>query len=121
MTIVIRKHQQKLLEADVRRRRFVDPLAAMMEKLWPEQCERLGREGVRLRIEAGLEKAAGHGIREQTNMTRYVHLVFLLDDEDFDTAPGTEWAGTILAWKCGENMKLAALEKRAQDEALKRS
>ncbi len=48
--------------------------------------------------------------------------MFILGREDYDKAAETGWAGTILNWhEAGEELKLAALEKRCEIEFEKRN
>ena len=50
-----------------------------------------------------------------------VGLMFILEREDYDVAAETGWAGKILNWhEAGEELKLAALEKRSEIEFEKR-
>lgn len=98
---------------------YLRELTDSMAGTYPEVLQRLGRNGVRKRIESGIKRAVALGIERQANVLRYVHLLFVLDRDDIDSAPETAWAGTILGWTgADENLKLSALEKRAQQEQL---
>jgi len=70
-------------------------LVAHAERLWPERCERMGRETVRQWVRAGVRRARGCGIEAEYDLSRFVDLLFLLG-RDFDTDPAAAWAGEIL-------------------------
>jgi hypothetical protein len=112
--------RQKQIEAFEEDRLLTSMYEAMFAS-WPDECSALGRSGVQDRIRAGIVKAKEYAIREQENVRRFIHLIFLLNREDFDTAPETEWAGKMLRWPdADEFLRLAALEKRAQIEMTKK-
>lgn len=88
-----------------------------MSKAFPEQADALGPDGTSRWVETGVQRCAELGIVKRENVTRFVHLMFLLGRENFDSAPETSWAGAILGWSnAEEDLKLAALEKRAEIE-----
>lgn len=117
--LVIRNQQMSVFEkaaTENRFNRFYDNLA----RIYPHVAARLGAEGVRARAQRAMDRAESHGFRERENIEAFVHIAFLLDREDFDTAPETQWAGQILAWENADAYtKIAALEKRIQDDAMK--
>jgi len=89
-------------------------------RAYPEKVKDLSQDDLRNRIWHGIEKARGYGFKQRSNMERYVHLMFILDREDFDTAPETEWAGQILGWEdADEDIKMNALEKRVRDDKIR--
>jgi len=110
--LVIRKAQLQALQEDLKKRQ----VAELMRKTWPEECEQLGPAGLQPWIDLGFQKASSYDMHDPAEAVRFIHLMFALG-EDFDTAPETAWAGTILHWAGASNeLKLAALEKRAEDE-----
>ena len=116
----INKEQMGIFEEDYFRRR-IEKICHVMAKVYEDAAVELGADGVERRVRLAIEQAKEHGIEEPLNKERYVHLMFFLDREDFDTAPETEWAGQILGWPdADEHLKIAALEKRAQEEAINR-
>ncbi len=111
---VLRKEQLECF-GEGAKQRFIDQLRTMMATIYPQESAKIGLEGVRSRVENGMEQAMHHAITEQNNIRRYIHLMFLFETDELDTSPETEWAARILAWKdADEYMKLAALEKRAR-------
>jgi len=117
--LVIRKPQMSVLEKNTSENHF-DSLCRNLERIYPDVAERLGSDGVRDRALRAIERAKTHGFKENENIEAYVHIVFLLDREDFDTSSETAWAGQILEWEnADEFTKIAALEKRIQDDAMK--
>lgn len=95
---------------------YLNRLRELMTKCWPNQCEALGEDKLTDRLKLGMQKAEGYGFRDQNYATRFIHLVFLLDMEDFDVSPETPWAQQVLGWEdASEVLRLAALEKYAQE------
>ena len=90
--------------------------AALLPGVWPELCAKLGPDGVQGWVDLGFQRAREHRIHKRENLTRYVHLMFMLGDKDFDRNPALDWAATLLGWGGKEGLKLAALEKRARDQ-----
>ncbi len=112
----IRGEQMKAFQGDSEIRK-IDEMCKMLPEMYPGLCLALGGEGVRRWAVKGLEKAHSYGIGKFGNCMRYIHLMFILVNEDFDTDPKTSWAGAILGWKnADEGLKIAALEKRARME-----
>ncbi len=111
--LIVRKEQFEAIKVSA----YMSYLLKTIRKAWPQQCRELGDDGVVNRIQKCLERADSHGITKTNNKTRFVKLAFLLDRDDFDTAAETQWAATILGWESGsENLKMSALEKRAEIE-----
>ena len=103
---------------DDQRRKAMKRLCGLLPDLWPGLCITLGADGVSEWVDKGFEKAKAYGLPSVDGGTRYVHLMFMLVNPDFDTDERTSWAGTILNWKgAPEGLKLAALEKRARQVA----
>lgn len=91
-------------------------LRELMKKCWPDQCQELGEEKLAERLKLGIQKAEDYGFRDQNYSTRFIHLIFLLNMEDFDVSPETPWAKQVLGWEdASDVLKLAALEKYAQE------
>ena len=118
LMLEVRPDQIKAFRDDAERK-YVTKLCGVLPSIWPGLCITLGDKGLREWVEKGLAKAKDYGIETIANRTRYVHLMCMLVNPDFDTDPKTAWAGTILGWKAPEGLKLAALEKRARLEAEK--
>ena len=113
----IREEQFEALQKSA----YMNYLLKTFRQRWPEKCRQLGGEGLIHRIESCLARAEAHGITKANNKTRFINLAFLLDCDDFDTAEETPWAQTILGWESGsENLKMSALEKRAELEMERR-
>lgn len=71
-------------------------LVAHAQRVFPEQCERMGEPAVRERVRAGMAAARRWGIEGQYDVSRYVDLLFLLGP-DFGADDGCPWARPILA------------------------
>ncbi len=111
--LIIRKKQFEAIKVSA----YMTYLLRTVRKTWPDQCRELGDDDLVKRIEKCLERADSHGITKTNNKTRFINLAFLLARDDFDTAAETQWAATILGWESGsENLKMSALEKRAEIE-----
>jgi len=118
--LVIRDGQLGKIEKEIKEDQFKKRLFEAMPKAWLAKCAALGENGLKARIDSGIKKALSQNIQKHDNITRYIHLMFLLGREDFDTAPKTSWAGQILAWEnASEEFRLAAVEKRAKTEFAK--
>lgn len=76
--------------------RFERQMLAQLRKVWPEQCEERGEEGVRRSIRAGLERARSYGFSRGNDVARYIHLMYAVTD-DFDTHERVPpWVGRLL-------------------------
>lgn len=116
----IRKGQIEAFESDAVRRK-IEEMCGVLPGMYPGLCLALGDAGVRRWASKGLEKARSYGMRKVETSMRYIHLMFMLLDEDFDANPKTPWAAAILGWKnAAEGLKIAALEKRARVEIERR-
>lgn len=92
--------------AQAARKRFEDRMVRSIRRLFPEVWKKAGEERTRARIRFGIERAARHGIEEDRDVRRYIHLMLRCGD-DFDS---TAWAREILAEKDAEpNDKMADL------------
>ena len=115
--LVIRKAQWEALDKVIRKDDLSSRLQAVMTGTYPDECVRIGEQGVRERIEKGIKQAHAHGIRKPANITRYIHLMFLFKTDDLDTDSSMDWARHILEWEdADEDFRLAALERRGQKE-----
>jgi len=118
--LVIRDGQLGEIEKEMKEDQFKRRLLKAMQKAWPARCAALGENGLKAWINSGVKRALNQNIKNHNNITRYIHLMFLLGREDFETAPETSWAGQILAWQnASEEFRLAAVEKRAKTELAK--
>lgn len=82
-----------------------------------EEVAAAGVDAVCARVEAALERAEALGFTEPAEQGRFAELRLLLGDA-FDATP---WASAILAWDRPSEVKLSALEARAQREQLRRA
>jgi hypothetical protein len=115
--LVIRKAQWDAIDKTIRVDNFHSHLQAVMTRTYPDECTRIGDEGVRERIEKGIKQTRAHQIHKPANIARYIHLMFLFATDDLYTSPDTYWARHILEWDdADEDFKLAALERRGQKE-----
>lgn len=76
-----------------------------------EQHPDLDPADIKKQVHESAGLARKHGIKSLANVERFIRLTFDLQ--------GKSPAATILNWEAHEDMKMAALEKRAQEEALK--
>ena len=103
----IRQSQYEVFEQG-----FNDGLLETMRQIYPRICRSLGDRCARERVDRGIADAKAHGVLEQENHERYVHLLFSFDRDELDQP----WAKTIIGWDTGEFRRLAALERRASIE-----
>ena len=92
LMLVIRDAQLREFER-VAVRRFAARMTVHVEKAWPEECRRLGLAFTAARVQAAVERAMGHGVVSEYDIGRFVHLVFALDNLEFDRE---EWAARVL-------------------------
>ncbi len=92
--LVIRDAQLEALRAPARAQRVALAAARLRERHGPALAQQ-SDTALRALCERGLAAAARHGCVLPDDEERYLDLVVLLG-EDFDTAPGTRWAGEIL-------------------------
>ncbi len=113
----IREKQLEKLDRVFEEQNIPAQMATLLTRSFPETCAELGKDGLMRRIARGRELAEQYGIQQFPNVVRYINLMFILEREDYDVAAETDWAGTILNWlEAGEELKLAALEKRCEIE-----
>lgn len=98
--MIIRRQQKQAL-AQQAMRNFQQRMYAHVNKVFLEDCERMGEQAVRELISKGTARAAEYGIETEYDVARYIDLMFILC-EDFNTNPRLPWAGRILN---DENMK----------------
>jgi hypothetical protein len=111
----IRPEQWEALTAYAARN-FIDSACRHFKGVRPDDCDKLGEEGLRERVARGLEKAKGYGITLERDVLGYINLMFLWGD-DFDTDPAIDWARPILAWSpCDGSVKANALIGRSNRE-----
>jgi len=95
-------------------------LLPIVQKVHPMVSGRLGASGTERRIITAVRQAKRLSIEAPENRVRFVHLAFALDSDTLDTAPETRWVPEILGWlDADEELKLAALEKRARKEIMR--
>ena len=113
----IREKQLEELDRVFEEQNIPAQMAGLLKRSFPKACADLGEAGVMARIARGRALAEQYGIQQFPNVVRYINLMFILEREDYDVAPETGWAGKILNWyEAGEELKLAALEKRCEIE-----
>lgn len=64
-----------------------------VQRVWPDECDRLGRADVPKLVSEAVHRAEQHGLRFERDLGRFVHLVFALEDPVFDTRA---WAAELL-------------------------
>ena len=74
---------------------FIGRVAEHVQKVFPEQCEKLGQEGVRIKIAHCIKQAATYGIVNEPDVSNYIDLAFAFG-RNFDGDDKQAWAGRIL-------------------------
>ena len=80
---VLRREQLDLLAEVYTSQKFEERLIESARENWPEECNALGDVGLRRRILNGVCRATEYGFSEESEVSRYINLVFLWGD-DFD-------------------------------------
>ncbi len=76
-------------------RDFEARMVVHLQRFFPEDCQRLGADGVRELIRHGVAGAAGYGIVSEHDVTLYLNLTVALG-RDFDRDPLLPWARAVL-------------------------
>ncbi len=92
--LTIRNAQLAVL-AEARFEHYVDELAGLVARHWPEEFSAMGMEGARRLAEDAVVKAERYEIRGEAEVARYLNLMLALG-RDFDRDPRYPWAGAIL-------------------------
>ena len=111
----IRKQQFEAL-AQYARKQYVDRMAVLMRRLYPQECGQLGDEATRLRISSAVDQAKEFDIVENADVQRFIQMTFQWGPQ-FATLP---WASRILAMKqmtAAKRMNSLAMASGAQLEA----
>ena len=118
--LVFRREQVQIFETQVQNA-FVEQICRMMQNACPEECDRIGNERVRQRVEIGIEQAKARSLQDEQNIIRYVQLLFLFQTDELGQTLETAWAQNIFAWEdAGEDLIMAALEKSAQQALIQK-
>jgi hypothetical protein len=80
---VLRREQLDVLAEVYTAQKFEERLMETMRANWPEECGALGEIGLRRRIMNGVCRATEYGFSEESEIGRFMNLIFLWGD-DFD-------------------------------------
>jgi hypothetical protein len=80
---VLRREQLDVLADVYTAQKFEERLMETMRANWPEECVALGEIGLRRRIMTGVCRATEYGFSEESEIGRFMNLIFLWGD-DFD-------------------------------------
>jgi hypothetical protein len=83
--LVIRQAQLTVFREHLRDK-FRLKAAAHLRENFPEECEKLGEEGVRDRVSSGLARCEQYGLPEKFQILQFLNLTMLLGP-DFDKEP----------------------------------
>jgi hypothetical protein len=75
---------------------FISRVAEHVGEFFPEECKRLGDEGVRTKIAYCIKRAATYGIVTEPEVCKYVDIAFAFGRR-FDQNPKFPWATRILS------------------------
>lgn len=86
---VLRREQLDVLAEVYTAQKFEERLIESVRQTWPKECAELGESGLRRRILNGVCKATEYGLGEESEISRFVNLIFLLGDnfDDVDERP----------------------------------
>ncbi|MCP4246454.1 MAG: hypothetical protein GY778_05335 [bacterium] len=93
MFVVRQRHLEALAEASLDG--FEDRMVVHLRARFPRECEEIGEEEVRCRIQDGIERAGRYEIRSERDVARFIRFKFGIGP-DFDTSRKTRWAAAIL-------------------------
>jgi len=92
--LTIRQEQLKAFAKAVERN-LECRLHTHAERLWPADCQRLGKQTVRQWIRQAIRRAGGYGIDDEYDLSRFVDLMFMVGPS-FDTDEASAWIGQAL-------------------------
>lgn len=111
--LLIRKSQLEFIKNKVQ---VIDPagrLTAEMARAYPDECTRIGEDGVCRRIDTAFRIAGTHDIKTLASIRRLAHVLFLLRVDALED--DASWIADILGWEdADESFRIAAIEKRTQ-------
>jgi hypothetical protein len=90
----IRREQSEVLARAVAGR-FTERAVDHVRRCWPRESASLGEDGLRNRVDKGIERAAIYGVRAERDVIRFIDLTFLLAP-DFDTSSSAPFAREAL-------------------------
>ena len=93
--MVIRQQQMETF-SNASQVSFEDRMEAHLGRCSPEECRKLGAEGVRGVIRHGIHRARVHGIILERDVCKYIDVMFAFGP-DFDSDPKLPWASAILS------------------------
>ncbi|MBN1843972.1 MAG: hypothetical protein JW883_17055 [Deltaproteobacteria bacterium] len=74
---------------------FENHMVKLLNKIFPQKCEYMGKNCVRQLIQRGIESATNHGITIQRGFVIYIGMMFMLGS-GFATDPQFPWVAEIL-------------------------
>jgi len=74
---------------------FEHRMEAHLRRCSPEECRKLGSDGLRETIRYGIERAKNYGIVLERDVCKYIDVMFAFGHE-FDSDPELPWASGIL-------------------------
>lgn len=92
--LTLRKEQLEKFR-EVSRKNFIDRMLEHLQTHFPEQCDALGLEGVRVAVAYGIERARMYGFRYERHVCKYIDVMFAYG-RHFDVDPNLRWANQIL-------------------------
>lgn len=90
----IRKQQMERLNQK-RADDFESRVYEYLMKTYPDKLKSTAKADVQKSIQAGIKRAAVHGMMAEYDVARFIDLMYLLSP-DFDSDPKTSWIRTVL-------------------------
>jgi hypothetical protein len=113
---ILRREQLDVLAEVYTSQKFEEGLTKSVQANWPGECEALGEIGLKRRILNGVCKATEYGFSEESEISRFINLIFVWGD-DFDTAEDRSQAREILLSRTlSSRNKISQLVNLAADE-----
>lgn len=88
----IRSSQDSIL-SEIFMRNFIVDMLGSVNEVWPDLCERLGKERLELAIIKTIDCAIQNGFKSERDVEMFLHLAFAFEALDFVTQP---WAKQII-------------------------
>ena len=93
----VRREHMDAFDKDIARR-FENRTVEHLNQYFPQECSKLGEDGVRDWIRHGVERAGRYGIVAERDVCRYIDIMFVYG-RNFDTDARYPWAHRTLNTK----------------------
>lgn len=109
--LIIRKEQWDVL-AEYSRKNAEDRMVRKFFQRYPDDCEQMGEEALRRRIQRGMKKSDHYGLTSAQHVAQFIDMMFTWGD-NFDASPKLPWASKALSANVEADVKMRQLAMNA--------